>query len=43
MKTNTMLMGVFFTLLISASAMAISTEITVHVKTKDAKFLGTSM
>jgi len=43
MKIKTMLLGIFSTLLISASAMAISTEITVHVKTKDAKFLGTSM
>jgi hypothetical protein len=43
MKTTGTLLGVLFLVMMTTSAAAVPTEITVHVKTKDAKFLGTSM
>ena len=43
MKTTGTLLGVLFLVMMTTSAWAVPTEITVHVKTKDAKFLGTSM
>jgi hypothetical protein len=43
MKTIGTFLVIFFLVMITTSASAVTTEITVHVKTKDAKFLGTSM
>jgi hypothetical protein len=43
MKTNTILLGLCIVLLGATFSGADPTEITVRVKTKDAKFLGTSM
>ena len=43
MKTIRTILKVLFLLMMTTSASAVPTEITVHVKTKDAKFLGTSM
>jgi hypothetical protein len=43
MKAKSMFLGLFLVLLAVTAALAVPTHITVRVKTKDAKFLGTSM
>ncbi len=43
MKLKHMIFGLFIVVLAATSAQAIPTQITVHVKAKDAKFVGTSM
>lgn len=43
MKRKSFLLGLCIVFLAGSSALAVPTEITVHVKTKDAKFLGTLM
>jgi hypothetical protein len=43
MKTKSLFLGLCLSLLAVTAALAVPTQITVRVKTKDAKFLGTSM